>query len=200
MINQIMVGKVLGAMKELRFCLNGTLDDPNETHPNQYYWLLNYWHIEFCKDHPPNDACDVYAMWMHQYWNEPYVYRLYRRFYKSEYAKMQQEMILSAKTKNYTYCVHVRTGDAVSVPASVPWTGKKTFIFGSEKKSYPFCQNNECIFLPKTTDVEEDFINMVNCRHLVPADSSFSVTAKLLSPYNTEYVKMARISNTLFTA
>jgi len=199
-INQIMVGKVRSVLFDRNFCLNSTLEDPNVNHQNDYSWLHQYWEIPLCEVIPPT-ACDMSDSFHHDYWDMHYVYRLYRIFYPEELLDLRINLAQSSRNKNFQYCVHVRTGDANSIPV-VSYTNKTISLFGTTSTDYKFCYVNNCVLVPITKDVEFDFVNLANCLNLTTPDSSFSITAKLLSPhYDFEYyIKMARITNLLFTA
>lgn len=200
-INQLLVGKVWAKLRGKKFCMSSLHDlrDPNEAngHSTDNAWLREYWHLPRCPE--KSIACDFNRSFEVQDWKQPqYVWRLYQLLYPDELAELRQRLTASPFNKNFAYCAHVRTGDDSSLP-SVAWSGIELHLFGTDTAEYSFCENNTCVVLEKTRDVEFDFVNMMNCHHLAACQSSLSITAKLLSLHNTEYVQMARLDNQHFT-
>lgn len=199
--NQLLIGKYLAAIQGLEFCMASEQDllDPWEIsgHVTDNAWLRKYWYLPPCPT--VVHTCDVSYKHRQTDWELPFVWRMYQLLYKEELAHLSKRIEASPLNENFEYCAHVRTGDSFAIPI-VQWTGVKLYIFGAYNSSlYPFCATNKCIDVPKTKDVEFDFVNMANCKNLAACDSSLSITAKLLNRYNKEYVKVARVSNIRFT-
>ena len=198
--NQILNGKVTAALQGLPFCLATPVDlvDENGWHGTDNAWLRKYWDgVPRCP--AVASACDVSAEHVHNDWFTPYVWRMWQLFYAEEFVRLRERLTSSPLSKRFAHCAHVRTGDTPESQPSVPVSGVQLHLFGAPHADYEFCKRNTCVLLNVSRDVEFDFVNMLNCEHLYACDSSLSITAKLLSPHNDEYVKVARVDNTRYT-
>jgi hypothetical protein len=198
--NQILDGKVKAALRGLPFCLAtpGDLIDLNGWHGTDNSWVRKYWDgVPRCPA-TVND-CDVSVEHAHADWFTPYTWRLWQLFYAEEFVRFRERLTTSPLSERFKHCAHVRNGDTPVSQPTVPVSGEVLHLFGTPSADYEFCKRNTCVLLNVSKDVEFDFVNMVNCEHLYACDSSLSITAKLLSPHNSEFVKVARLDNTAYT-
>lgn len=191
LMSQVMLGMVLAHETRLLFCLSNSLVCPDPTHSSDYSWILKYISIPFCKHFSPL-ACDVNAQWeSHYWWSQTNVITRFNKYFPFEMEKARKLVAHSIFNHHLQYCVHVRTGNLLSIP-KVQWSSINISVFGANASDqYAFCSRNNCTFIAKV-DVEFDFINLANCQNVVFSDSTFSVMAAVFSPIHYNNLPPAR--------